>query len=426
MIAEKENSSRKVGGVSIRFFLIPLAALGILILAFTLTNPLALFRGNLPPVETLSFERIRVTPSGFTATLINSGPAPVTIAQVMVDDAFWQFQVSPGASISRFQKATLTIPYQWVANEPHHIRVVTSTGVTFDGQVDIATLTPTPGWREFLAYGLLGIYVGVIPVGLGLLWYPAMKRMGRRWLGAILALTVGLLVFLLIDTFLEALEVGGELPGAFQGVPLALFCALLTWLAILAISSRQGAGSNRAQGMKLAFLIALSIGLHNFGEGLAVGAAFSLGQAALGSFLVIGFILHNITEGIGIAAPLVPSRNRDAAVDRASVDRASVDRASSEEKKAAPSLATMVILAVLAGAPAILGTWIGGFAFSPLLATIFLGIGLGAIWQVIVEVVGLLRRNAERDGFTWANGFNLAGFMAGLMIMYFTAFLVKF
>jgi zinc transporter ZupT len=241
-----------------------------------------------------------------------------------------------------------------------------------------------------------------------------MKRMRRKWLGFILALTVGLLVFLLVDTFLEVLETGAKLPGVFQGVPLALFAALLTWLAIMAVSAMQNrrnaaAGNVRAKGAFLATLIALSIGLHNFGEGLAVGAAFALGEAALGSFLVIGFILHNITEGIGIAAPLVSNRRSD-----------------EEPARAAPSLLTFSGLALLAGFPAVLGTWIGGFAFSPLLGTIFLGIGLGAIWQVIVEVTALLRRYAERENMHWVSWLNLAGFMLGLAIMYFTAFLVKF
>ena len=229
----------------------------------------------------------------------------------------------------------------------------------------MATLSPTPGLREFAGYGLLGIYVGVIPVSLGLLWYPAMKRMKRKWLGFLLALTVGLLVFLLIDTFLEILDVSASLPGAFQGIPLAIFAALLTWLAIMAVSARQSrrnqaGGSIREKGAFLATLIALSIGLHNFGEGLAVGAAFALGEAALGSFLVVGFILHNITEGIGIAAPLVPNKTGEEV-----------------KSSSSPSLLTFAGLALLAGFPAVLGTWIGGFAFSPLLGTIFLGIGLG-------------------------------------------------
>jgi hypothetical protein len=83
-------------------------------------------------------------------------------------------------------------------------------------------------------------------------------------------------------------------------------------------------------------------------------------------------------------------------------------------------------LILVAGSPAILGSWIGGFAFSPLLATIFLGIGVGAIWQVIVEVVGLLRSSAEREGTPLVSWINLAGFFSGLAIMYLTAYLVKF
>ena len=395
--------------------LAPLLAMGLMLILFTVVNPLAMFTGNLPPIENLSINRIRVLADGFEVNVLNTGPHPVQIAQVMVDDAFWQFSAQPAGALPRFGSAVITIPYHWIYAEPHRILLITNTGLTFEGEVPVATLTPQAGPRQFAGYGLLGIYVGVIPVALGLLWYPAMKRMGRKWLGAILALTVGLLVFLLVDTFLEVLETGAKLPGVFQGVPLAVFAALLTWLAITAVSAMQTrrdnaeGGSVRAKGLFLATLIALSIGLHNFGEGLAVGAAFALGEAALGSFLVIGFILHNITEGIGIAAPLVSNR-----------------RSEEDPAPAAPSMLTFAGLALLAGFPAVLGTWIGGFAFSPLLGTIFLGIGLGAIWQVIVEVTGLLRRNAERDNTPLASWLNLAGFLLGLAVMYFTAFLVKF
>lgn len=387
--------------------LIPLLVIGIMLFLFTVINPLAMFSNYLPPIEKLSIERIRVVEDGFEVSVLNSGPHPVRIAQVIVDDAYWQFNLEPSSELPRFGQAVVKIPYQWIYAEPHRIRLVTNNGITFEGEVPVATLTPQLGLREFAGYGLLGIYVGVIPVALGLLWYPAMKRMGRKWLGSILALTVGLLVFLLVDTFLEILETGAKLPGIFQGVPLAMFAALLTWLAIMAVSRRGSAsGSVPAKGQMLATLIALSIGLHNLGEGLAVGAAFSLGEAALGSFLVIGFILHNITEGIGIAAPLVSNRQG--------------------EENQTPSLLTFGGLALLAGFPAVLGTWIGGFAFSPLLGTLFLGIGLGAIWQVIVEVTGLLRRNAERENTSFVSWINLAGFLLGLAIMYFTAFLVKF
>jgi len=394
--------------------LIPVLAIGLMLLLFTIVNPLAMFNNNLPPIENLSIDRIRVMEDGFEVSVLNSGPLPVQIAQVMVDDAYWQFELKPEGELARFKRATIHIPYQWLYSEPHRILLITSTGITFEKAVSVATLTPNPGLREFTGYGLLGIYVGVIPVALGLLWYPAMKRMGRKWMGFILALTVGLLIFLLVDTFLEILDIGATLPGVFQGIPLALFSALLTWLAINAVSATQNrrnaaSGSVRTKGIFLATLIAISIGLHNFGEGLAVGAAFALGEAALGSFLVIGFILHNITEGIGIAAPLVSNR-----------------QAEEGQTSGTPSFLTFFVLALIAGFPAVLGTWIGGFSFSPLLGTIFLGVGLGAIWQVIVEVTGLLRRNAEREKTSFVSWLNLVGFLIGLAIMYFTAFLVKF
>lgn len=396
--------------------LLPLLAIGIMLLIFAYGNPLALFTADLPPIESLNLQNIRVVEDGFELTLVNGGPDPVTVAQVTVDDAYWQYDISPSATIPRLGRAEIKIDYPWVEYEPYAINVITSTGLTFTGEVALATPTPTPGVQQFLAYGLLGVYVGIIPVGLGMLWYPAMKKMGRKWLGAILALTLGLLVFLLIDTLLEAFEMAAELPGVFQGVPLVLFAALITWLALLAIGARrrntvQADPAKRA--LYLAGMIALGIGLHNLGEGLAIGAAFAIGEAALGSFLVIGFMLHNVTEGIGIVAPLLPSKRK-------------VESAPPAKAPESPPLGIFIALTLLAGTPAILGAWIGGFAFSPLLAALFLGIGLGAIWQVIVEVTGLLRSYAEREGDPLFSWYNVGGFLAGLAVMYLTAFLVKF
>jgi zinc transporter ZupT len=422
----KSNPSRNIPlWVSV---LIPVLAIGLMLVLFAYGNPLSLFTANLPPIENLNLERIRVVEDGFEVTLVNGGPDPVTIAQVLVDDAYWNYQISPSSTLPRLGRAKVDIPYPWVENEPHAIVIMTSTGGTFDGEVPVATTTPTPGVREFLAYGLLGVYVGIIPVGLGMLFYPAMRKMGRKWLGAILSLTVGLLVFLLVDTLLEALEIANELPGVFQGIPLILIAALLTWLLLLALSSqrKKSIGSDPArQAIYLASMIALGIGLHNFGEGLAIGVAFSIGEAALGSFLVIGFMLHNITEGVGIVAPLVPGKNTSNPAEVHSNANES-DSAQETLETKSPDLRVFIGLMLLAGAPAILGSWIGGFAFSPILAALFLGIGVGAIWQVIVEVVSLLRSYSERDGTPLISWMNLAGFVVGIAIMYLTAFLVKF
>ncbi|MGW8226545.1 MAG: ZIP family metal transporter [Anaerolineales bacterium] len=421
------NGSSTAPGTGRRFpfwfwILVPLLAIGLMLVLFAFGNPLSLFTADLPPIENITMDRIRVLEGGFEVSLVNGGPEPVTISQVLVDDAYWSFQIAPSATIPRLGRATLTIPYPWVEAEPHEIVVLSSTGLTFAGEVPVSVITPVPGVQEFSAYGLLGVYVGIIPVALGMLFFPAMKLMGSKWLGGVLALTVGLLVFLLIDTFLEALELSGNLPGVFQGISLILFSALLTWLLLLAVGSRRKKSIGSDPGRRaiyIATMIALGIGLHNLGEGLAIGVAFSIGEAALGSFLVIGFMLHNITEGVGIVAPLVHGK-----VSKPESEQNPVDSRSQNVKT--PGLRVFIGLVLLAGTPAVLGAWIGGFAFSPLLAVVFLGIGAGAIWQVIVEVVGLLRNSAERDGTPLVSWINLAGFVAGIAIMYLTAFLVKF
>jgi zinc transporter ZupT len=144
----------------------------------------------------------------------------------------------------------------------------------------------------------------------------------------------------------------------------------------------------------VAFAVAAGIGLHNLGEGLAVGAAYRLGAIALGTFLVIGFAIHNITEGIGIVS-IIGSRPA--------------------------SMATLVALGAVAGAPTIAGGWIGALAFSPLVATAFLAIAAGAIAQVVVDVLRLVRRDAPGG---LASPESLLGIAAGLAAMYLTGLLV--
>ncbi|MCK5315129.1 MAG: ZIP family metal transporter [Anaerolineales bacterium] len=375
--------------------LFPIVILIGLIFLFIAVDPLSFFTGDFPPLEELTIRRVTFPENGrIQLNIINGGPDAVTIAQVLVDDAYWQYQITPGNTLERLQQATISLNYPWVDGEPLPIVLVSSTGTTFESEVDVSVLSPQSSTASFAAYGLLGIYVGVIPVALGMLWYPFMRRVDQKWINSFLALTIGLLVFLFVDTILEAVEISGALPGVFQGIPVVVFGTLFSLGILLTVSQRRG-GSPVA----VATFMALGIGLHNFGEGLAIGAAFATGAAALGSFLVIGFTLHNVTEGVGIAAPLT---------------------------KEQPKLSTFILLALLAGTPAMLGTWIGGFAFNPFLAVLFLSLGAGAILQVIWEVGKLLRRDAQRTNQSAVSWLNFSGLTAGILIMYVTAFLVKF
>lgn len=354
---------------------------------------------GLPPIEELTIQRVALpAPNEIVVEVLNAGPEPVTIAQVLVDDAYWNFTVQPGPQLARLASATIRLPYPWVRGEAHTIALVTSTGALFEAAVPVAVTTPTFDLRAFLNFALIGIYIGVIPVGLGMLWHPFMRGLKRRTMDAILALTLGLLVFLLIDTATEGLEKAALVPGSLQGVILFGAGALLAYFLIQSISARKAARRDEAAGrFNVALLLAIGIGLHNLAEGLVVGAAYASGAAALGAFLVVGFTLHNVTEGIGIAAPVARDQ---------------------------PSLKSFATLAAIAGLPAIAGAWIGGFIYSDLAATIFLGVGTGAIVQVIVEVGKLLTQRGRREGESLATLPNLIGFALGLAIMYATALLV--
>src|SRR6185295_7074128 len=340
--------------------LLPLVLLAGLLVWIVRSGPAEAVRGEAPPVEVLRIQRIELAPEEFTVSVLNDGPDPAKIAQVQVDDAYWSFVQEPAGELRHLGRATLRIPYPWVHGETHVVRLVTATGLTFEREIAVAMATPRPGWRFVGLFALIGLYVGVIPVALGLLWYPLLRRLSRRALDFLLALTLGLLLFLLVDALHEGLEAAGALPGSFQGVALLVFGAAAAWLALDALGGwlkRRRADSEAA--WVTALLLAIGIGLHNLGEGLAVGAAFALGEAALGTLLILGFTLHNLTEGLAIVAPLAKSPVR---------------------------LRRLVLLGAIGGAPTIAGAWLGGFAASPVLAVLFLALGAGAIAQVIVQI----------------------------------------
>lgn len=384
----------------------PLLLLAALVVWITRTGPAdALKPAGAPPVERLLITRAELTPDGIAAAVFNDGPDPVTVAQVQVDDAYWQFTASPSTTLRHLQRTTLTIPYPWVEGEAHVVRVVTSTGTTFEREIAVAVETPRPGLRFLGVFALIGLYVGVIPVALGLLWFPMVSRLGRRGVEFVLALTVGLLVFLMVDAAAEGLEAAGTLPGSYQGPALFVFSVGAAYLALSAFGSwltqRRG-GVDPGTGAVLALLVAVGIGIHNFGEGLAIGAAFTLGETALGTLLMIGFTLHNTTEGLAIVAPL--ARRGHGANARTPV-------------------AQLIRLGVIGGVPTIAGTWLGGFVYSPLWALLFLGIGVGAIAQVIVQILRQMSAGIRLERYV-SRGPVVAGLLAGFVVMYATGMLI--
>ncbi len=373
--------------------LVPLLLIVAAVAAFVLLDGPGLGERRGPPAEELVVERTVLEPGTIELTVRNDGPDAVTIAQAVVNDAFAQF--SGGESpVGRLETATVRVSQPWVEGEAYEVVLLTSSGGTIAHEIPVAVETPSAGLSFFGLMALLGIYVGVIPVALGMLWLPWIRSIPPRWLRAVMALTVGLLAFLAIDATLEGFELAGEGSQALGGAGLVLLGAVVAFLGLTGVSEWLAGRGSAASGSSLALLVAVGIGLHNLGEGVAIGAAYSAGALALGAFLVVGFALHNTTEGLAIVAPVA---------------------------RMTPSLGRLALLGLVAGAPAVLGAWIGAAAFNPSAAAFLFGFGAGAIVQVIVQLAPTLRDDEGRTLHPVA----VSGLLAGLGVMFLTGLLIS-
>lgn len=370
-----------------------LAGIAAALLALTLLGGESLPERNGPPIEELAVERTVLIAGEIELTVRNTGPDPVQIAQVFVNDGY--VDVTGGTEpIDRLGATTVVLDYPWQDGQPYLISLLTSTGLVVEHEIPAAVATPSPGGILGLM-ALLGTYVGIIPIALGMLTLPLLRRVGPGVVGFLLALTVGLLAFLALDGGLEALELAGESGAAFGGPAVVVLGAGLAFLALTAVDGflRGRRRGEAAGGLRLAVLISIGIGLHNLGEGLAIGSAYAVGELALGAFLVVGFALHNTTEGIAIVAPLARLR---------------------------PTLVQLAGLGLLAGGPAIIGAMVGATVDNSELSAFLLGVGVGAIAQVIVQIAPILRARGGR-ALTPAT---IGGICAGLLLMYLTGLLV--
>jgi len=352
-----------------------------------------------PPVEDVAIESSALRPGEIELTLRNDGPDPVEIAQVAVNDGYAAFEASEGRTIDRLGSTTIAIGYPWIEGEAYTVSLLTSTGGTIEHEIPVAAETPAADADFFGLMALLGVYVGVIPISLGMLWLPFVRRIGAGWVQILIAFTVGLLAFLAVEAGLEGLEIAGEAPAAFGGAALVFLGAIVAYLSLAGIDGwlrgrGERASAAGAAGGYLALMVAIGIGLHNLGEGLAIGSAYASGALALGAFLVIGFAIHNTTEGLAIVAPLAEGRSR---------------------------AGRLLMLGLIAGAPAIVGAWVGAAAFNPSLAALLFGVGVGAIAQVIVQLAPAMRDAAGRLLHPGAVG----GLLAGIGALYVTGLLVS-
>ena len=378
---------------------VPLVLLTAVVALFTAAggSVTGLLGETAPPLDEFDIRRVEFHPSEIRIRVTNPQPDDLTIASVTVDDAIMPFDVEGDSTLGRLRSSEIVVQYDWVPEEPITVGVTSSTGIETTEEIAAAVQTPQASARSFFGYALIGTLVGIVPIALGLLWLPSLRRAAPQWLAAFMALTAGLLTFLAVEALSEALELQAALPSALGGAGLVLLGVALSFLFLTAISTRMGESSGGAgvSGLALATLVAIGIGLHNLGEGLAIGSSFALGELALGTFFIVGFMIHNVTEGLGIASPLAEGRG--------------------------VSWQRLAVLALVAGAPAILGAWLGGFITSDLLGVVFFAAAAGAAFEVVVEVGRYVARRAPGG---LGSPHVLGGFLAGVGVMYVTGLLV--
>lgn len=311
--------------------------------------------------EAIHFEATNLQPGQFMFTLRNSTPKAITITTANINESILPFVIKPDKTIPPLGKATLYITYPWVQGEAYNIDITTSDSSTFHTIVDSASATPPLTTPFMLNLTLIGLIIGLIPMFIGMTWFPVITRAGAGLYLFLMALAVGLLVYLGIAVANQALENTQGIGGAFQGIELLVVGSAVTFALLHALGHLGGGArkEEKAHALQQAWMVTTRISLQNLAEGLAVGAIFSFGVTGLGFLLIVGLIFQNLVEGLRLIASM---------------------------EKEERSLLRLFVMGLMAGIPAILGIWIGGATDSQLFQIFLFSIGAGAVFESVYSL----------------------------------------
>lgn len=347
--------------------LVVMAATGVLLAVFVAEGRSRLIPGSGSVANgQLGLTRVELSPGQIRMLLLNESGADITIAQVMVEYAFWAFSAVPSTRVAPWHSAEITIPYPWTAGEPTQVRLLSSTGATYDFyDIGAGTYMLVPDTRFMLVLALVGLYVGVLPVALGLLWDRLRPLFDARARPVVAAGALGLMAFLLVEAMRSATTIVVGAPrglALFTSVALTSFAVLggIGWLMTRREGVARRAWGPTLVGWPLAVLAAIAIGLHNLGEGLVIGGAVASGGRALGVGLILILVLHQTSQGFALAIPI----------------------ASEGAKIPRPHIGRLVELSLIAIVPTILGSWLGRSVSSPAPRIVCIALGVGAIAYV--------------------------------------------
>src|ERR1044071_5425006 len=409
MEIEEGNTSNTyiISKRTVLFGVIPFIVIGAMIVLL-LNSSGILFQSSIKPLPEISIEKVEFSDNNMIVAYVrNTGASEISIAQADVNDRIYPAAIEPGRTLTRLEDAKVIIPFVWNSGEPYKIGITTDEGTRFDKLVKSAAAAPRPTVGQASTFALIGTYVGIIPVMMGLVWYPFIRRLSPNKYNFFLSLTAGLLVFLGIDALLESNEIAvNSLAPAFNAQILIIMVAIVTLLTLLYVSKRltQRALKRSKPDIDIEYKKrSSSTSEPDLGTKDAKSSSLSVQQRllirpiAISMMISIGIGLHNFGEGLAIVAPLAKSRRIP--------------------------VVKLMIMGLIAGGPTILGAWIGGFLYSPIATVIFLSIGAGAIFQVVYSIGSWMYHTNGSKGLL-NNHWIIIGFAFGMFVMYLTGLLV--